>query len=60
MEVENIIDYAHPCMMAEQALKQLHNAMLRKDYDAALEAGMRALVEVKLTCNAIKYEKEQK
>lgn len=54
-----LIDYAHPCMMAEKALKDLHNAMLENDPEAAAEAGLRALAEVKLTINAINYMKEK-
>lgn len=54
-----IVDYAYPCMMAERYLKALHEAMLNHDYDAAVEAGMKAMVEVKLTVNAVKDEKEK-
>lgn len=55
---EALVDYAYPCMMAERALKDLHDAMLRKKYDEALEHGLRALTEVKLTINAIKHMQE--
>lgn len=54
-----IVDYAYPCMMAEKALKDLHEAMLLKKYDAAIDHAMKALVEVKMTLNAIRHEKEQ-
>lgn len=54
-----LIDYAHPCMMAEKALKELHEAMLMKRYDEALEHGLQALAEVRLTLHAIRHEKEQ-
>ena len=59
---ELMIDYAYPCMMAEKALKDLHDAMLENKYEQATEAGLRALAEVKLTLNAIKdaQEKAQK
>lgn len=53
-----LIDYAHPCMMAEKALKELHDAMLRHDYAAAMKAGLNAMVEVRMTMNAINYMKE--
>lgn len=56
---EDIIDYARPCMMAERALKDLHNAMLAKDYNKAIEYGLVALAETKLTINSIKYAPEQ-
>lgn len=58
-ETSVLIDYAHPCMMAERALKDLHDAMLMKKYDEAIEHGLRALAEVKLTINSIKHVQEQ-
>lgn len=48
-----MIDYAMPTMMAEKALKDLHNAMLDGKYDAALEHALQAIVEAKLAYNAI-------
>lgn len=56
---ELMIDYAYPCMMAEKALKDLHNAMLEGKHEEATEAGMRALAEVKLTLTAIKDAQEK-
>lgn len=46
-------------MMAEKALKDLHEAMLMKQYDEALEHALNAIVEIKLTYNAIRHEQEQ-
>lgn len=57
-KVTVIVDYAYPCMMAEKALKQVHNAMLNKDFDTAVEAGIQALVETKLMVLAIKDMKD--
>ena len=54
-----VVDYAYPCMMAEKALRNLHNAMLRKDYDDALEQALIAMAEAKLAYNAIRHEKEK-
>ena len=48
-----MIDYAYPCMMAEKALKELHDAMLHRDFARAREAALLAMVETKLTLNAI-------
>lgn len=53
-----LIDYAAPCMKAERALKNLHDAMLDRKYDEALKWAMEAMVETKLTYNAIKHEQE--
>ena len=55
----SLVDYAHPCMMAERALKNLHNAMLERDYDTALEQALIAITETRLTYNAIRHEKEK-
>ena len=40
-----MLDYAYPCMMAEKALKKLHEAMLNREFDAAKEAALVVLVE---------------
>ena len=54
-----IIDYAHPCMMAEKALKEAHLAMLAKDYDKAVQQTLTALIELSRMYDAIKYMKER-
>lgn len=43
-----IVDYARPTMMAERALRELHEAMLRRDYETALER-----------CNAVREITEE-
>lgn len=53
-----MIDYAHPTMMAEKALKDLHNAMLDRKYAEALEHGIQAQVEIRMALNAIKHTME--
>ena len=53
------LDYAYPTMMAEKALKDLHNAMLENRYDDALLAGLNAIVDVRLALAAIKDAKER-
>ena len=54
-----MIDYANPCMMAENALESAHQAMLEKDYDVAIGEALLAITETKLMINAIKHMKEQ-
>lgn len=54
-----IVDYAHPCMMAEKALKEAHLAMLAKDYDKATQHTVDALIAASHMYDAIKYMKEQ-
>jgi hypothetical protein len=53
-----IVDYAYSILMAEKAIKRVHAAMLNKDHDEALEAALDALVEMRLTYNAIKHDRE--
>lgn len=54
-----VVDYAYPCMMAERALKDLHNLMLEGKHDEAITAGINALAEVRLTIQAIKDMRER-
>lgn len=54
-----MIDYAHPAMMAENALKEAHIHMLNHEYDEAIEEGLKAIAETKLMINAIKDMKER-
>ena len=51
----SLIDYAHPCMMAENALKEAHKHMLNRKYDEAIEQAIDAIVETRLMINAIKH-----
>ena len=57
--MNNLVDYAMPCMKAERALKKTHELVLLKKYDDALEAALDAVVEAKMTYNAILHMKEQ-
>jgi glutamate 5-kinase len=41
-----MIDYAYPTMMAEKALKDLHDAMLSRRYDAAKKAASYCVEQV--------------
>jgi len=54
-----IVDYARPCMLAENALKAAHDAMLKRDYDEAIEHGFIALAETKLMINSIRDMQER-
>jgi hypothetical protein len=54
-----IVDYAHPAMMAEKALKEMHWAMCDNDHEKALEFALRAMAEVKLAYNAVVIQKER-
>mgnify|MGYP006302376209 CR=1 FL=1 len=54
-----MIDYAYPTMMAEKALKDLHNAMLDKQYEKAIEAGMEAIVACRTAISSIRHMQER-
>lgn len=54
-----MVDYAYPCMMAEKALKELHSAMLNRDFGKAKEAALTAMVETKLALTAINDMEEK-
>lgn len=54
-----LIDYAYPCMMAEKALRDAHNSILKRDYDAALESAMQAVVECRIMVQSIREMREQ-
>jgi hypothetical protein len=56
---EVIIDYAHPCMVAENGLKRVHEHMLNGNYEAAIEAATMVLVDTKIMINSIKEMKER-
>ena len=53
-----MIDYARPTMMAEKALKDLHDAMLMRQYDQALEFALIAIAETRMAYNAIVVMKD--
>ena len=60
MKNEELIDYAYPLMMAENALKGCYKAALAQEYDVATEVAMNAMAEIKLTITALKHMQEQK
>ena len=49
-----MIDYARPTMLAEKALKDLHNAMLEKRYEDAIGHAFQAIVESRMAIQAIR------
>ena len=54
-----IVDYAMPCMMAEKALKDLHNAVLDQKLDEAIEHCMETIVQSRLLLASLKHMKEK-
>ena len=59
MNTEVINDYAKPCIDAEQALKDAHNAVLEQDLDLAMAKAYDAIVNARLVLNALRLMKEK-
>jgi hypothetical protein len=54
-----IIDYAKPCMDAEKALKDAHDAVLDRKFDEAMTKTMDAIISARLMYGALRHMKEQ-
>ena len=54
-----IVDYARPCMDAERALKDAHDAVLDRKFDEAMTKTMDAVISVRLMYGALRHMKEQ-
>ena len=54
---EVVLDYAYPCMKAERGLRNLHEAAIDRRLNDAIECGLLALADLKLTINALKEMK---
>ena len=55
---DTVVDYAYPCMMAENALKTVHHAALHNRYDEAIEAATMAITELRVAIASLKIMKE--
>ncbi len=55
----DIIDYAMPAMMAEKALKGLHNAALDREFDKAIEFALEAAIQCRMASSALKDMKQE-
>jgi hypothetical protein len=56
---DTVIDYAYPCMMAEKAVKNIHDAALHNRIDEAIESATIAITELRLALAALKIMKEE-
>ena len=59
MQSNEIIDYAKPCMNAEKALKDAHNAVLENDLEQAMTHTMDAVICARLMYGALRHMKEK-
>ena len=60
MTTENLIDYAHPMMMAERNLRNAYNALIEGDLETGEKHLLDAVVEARMALNAIKHMRENK
>lgn len=47
VRTEEVVDYAYPAMMAERALKRVHDAALEKDFDLAMDEAVNAMAQMR-------------
>ena len=59
MNTEVIIDYAKPCMDAEKALKDAHDAVLDGKLELAMTKAMDAVISARLMYGALRHMKEK-
>jgi len=59
MNTEVIIDYAKPCMDAEKALRDAHNAVLEQNLELAMTRTMEAIISARLMYGSLRDMKEK-
>jgi len=59
MTTEVIVDYAKPCMDAEKALKDAHDAVLDGKLELAMTKTMDAIIAARLMYGALRLMKEK-
>ena len=57
--MRDLIDYAHPLMMAERALKKAHDYLLNRDYELALDQLKLAIIETRAASAATLHMQEK-
>ena len=58
-KTEVIVDYAKPCMDAEKALKDAHDAVLNGNMELAMTKAMDAVICARLMYGALRHMKEK-
>ena len=56
---EVVVDYAKPCMDAEKALRDAHNAVLDGKLELAMTKAMDAVICARLMYGALRHMKEK-
>lgn len=52
-QITAVVDYAFPTILAEKSLKQMHEAVLRKDFEEAKKLALNAMAECRLIYHAL-------
>lgn len=60
MEHVELIDYAYPMMMAENAMRAAYDALLHGNPDEGMEQLLNAMVEIKMALNAVRHTREMR
>lgn len=55
-----LVDYAKPLILAEDAVKEMYNAAIEGRLADAREQGLIAITEIRLALAAVNHEMEQK
>lgn len=58
MKNDQAIDFSKPYMDAKSALGEMHEAMLKRDYDHAIHLAIDAVADIRIAIAAIRHEKE--
>jgi hypothetical protein len=59
MQSNEIIDYAKPCMDAEKALRDAHEAVLNGNLELAMTKTMDAIISARLMYGSLRHMKEK-
>jgi hypothetical protein len=59
IKTEIVSDYSHPAILARDAMKKMHQMVLTREYDSAMEAAKFAIVEMRIMLNMINIMKEK-
>jgi len=55
-----LIDYAHPMMMAERAMKTAHDLLLKEDFNSSMDHINSAITELRIARSSILHIMETK
>jgi hypothetical protein len=53
-----LVDYAHPCLLAERAIKNLYNAAIEGRLEDAQELALEAATQARIVYIALEHQRE--